>query len=594
MDMGTYNSFATNYASVLGSLYENDERMLKALNMEVANVADISWGVQPIGDYLEATQDMIDSLNSLDLSSINAGINSSYDGLLSFNDGLEATQKILETIAETISTSLQIFPDDDSSSTSGGSGNNGSDSDTDDADNIKEKIGKVVDDTTKELAKQAVERIDPVQATLDALKERYGQSFDYRVFDNDINNNQQLHHRNRKNNDITLTAKIDVDDSELEEYSKGGNVNLELRPIIDTSELNRQGYDAGIGFATVFSHTFSNESGNVAVNFTPIIADPQTGKYLGVMNSNDFTRYCEEVIAGVHDDYLNLQIGATFVGDDAIQQAENAAIAIHEAHEKYLYSFENLQEEYQYLIATYASQTADMTREEIEELDSMIDDMLEHIAEAQAELNGLEIKSQTQLNAIKGTIQAVQGRQHADGTVGNAFADGTHYNGLSSSEKGALRSEYGQPELTVYPNGSYELTTTPTISDLPRGTVIFNENQTRRILKGNSNKGKAFANGTNERFVPLQLADPEKYSMLTAFKDYTSKIIPTVQTIGTVVGDLANKFTQVISPNNSMQRNVSLAFNGDINVTGVQDVNGLSKAIINQLPNMLLQEINKR
>lgn len=89
----------------------------------------------------------------------------------------------------------------------------------------------------------------------------------------------------------------------------------------------------------------------------------------------------------------------------------------------------------------------------------------------------------------------------AKGTVGNAFASG--YNGLPKDEKGTLRSEYGQQELTVYPNGQYEITDTPTLSDLPKGTVIFNEEQTKRILKGNSHAdgtvGNAFLDGTGTK-----------------------------------------------------------------------------------------------
>ena len=93
------------------------------------------------------------------------------------------------------------------------------------------------------------------------------------------------------------------------------------------------------------------------------------------------------------------------------------------------------------------------------------------------------------------------GENHAKGTVGNAFASG--YNGLPKDEKGALRSEYGQKELTVYPNGQYEITDTPTMSDLPKGTVIFNEEQTKRILKGNTHAdgtvGNAFLDGTGTK-----------------------------------------------------------------------------------------------
>lgn len=56
--------------------------------------------------------------------------------------------------------------------------------------------------------------------------------------------------------------------------------------------------------------------------------------------------------------------------------------------------------------------------------------------------------------------------------------------------KYALRSEYGQPELTVYPDGTAELTTEPVLGSLPKGTVIFNEEQTKHIM---NNKGKNLA-----------------------------------------------------------------------------------------------------
>lgn len=78
---------------------------------------------------------------------------------------------------------------------------------------------------------------------------------------------------------------------------------------------------------------------------------------------------------------------------------------------------------------------------------------------------------------------------------GKAFASGTI--GLKHDEKNALRSEYGQPELTVYPNGTTELTTSPVMSDLPKGTVIYNEDQTKKIMDNKSNPvGNAHKEGT--------------------------------------------------------------------------------------------------
>ncbi len=76
------------------------------------------------------------------------------------------------------------------------------------------------------------------------------------------------------------------------------------------------------------------------------------------------------------------------------------------------------------------------------------------------------------------------GPRHEKGTVGNAFATGTGYRGLPEAEKNALRSENGQIELTLYPDGTTEITNKPIMSDLPKGTIIFNEEQTKQILNG--------------------------------------------------------------------------------------------------------------
>lgn len=120
----------------------------------------------------------------------------------------------------------------------------------------------------------------------------------------------------------------------LRELQKGGNVNLLMRPTIDTEELNKLGWDAGEGFATMFTSTFSNDEEQFALNFTPIIVDPKTGKYLGVMEPDAFDQYCRDVVSGVRKDDLNLQVGAEFTGKNAMEQASAAAQEIHELHEQ--------------------------------------------------------------------------------------------------------------------------------------------------------------------------------------------------------------------------------------------------------------------
>ena len=117
----------------------------------------------------------------------------------------------------------------------------------------------------------------------------------------------------------------------LTEYSKGGKVDLNNRPKISTQELKNAGWDnVGDGYATVFTETFGNEKGTKYINFTPIIVDPETGEYKGVLTPDELTKYAEEVIAGSRVDNLNLQIGSSFT---SVEEAEKAAEAIHKYHE---------------------------------------------------------------------------------------------------------------------------------------------------------------------------------------------------------------------------------------------------------------------
>ena len=177
----------------------------------------------------------------------------------------------------------------------------------------------------------------------------------------------------------------------------------------------------------------------------------------------------------------------------------------------------------------------------------------------------------------------------AEGTVGNAFAKG--YNGLPHNEKNALRSEYGQPELTVYPDGTTELTTKPIMSDLPKGTVIFNEEQTRRIMNGKGSVlGKAFASGTYSPVASIQGIDIK--SLQDKFLGKLDNIVVPVNSIDRNIESMVRMGNNIHTNNNASQ-DVHISI-GDIQLQGVQDVNGLANAITTKLPNVLLQTITKR
>lgn len=190
---------------------------------------------------------------------------------------------------------------------------------------------------------------------------------------------------------------------------------------------------------------------------------------------------------------------------------------------------------------------------------------------------------------------------HAEGTVGKAFANGTgKYKGLSHAEKNAVRSEYGQPELTVYPNGVAELTTEPTMSDLPKGTEIFNEEQTRRIMNNKGKVvGKAFASGTIQNpDGSIILPDgsvcsplPDDHPINVFFRDWEKKhmdfnesMMTPMHSIQDNISEMARNINNISTKNNQNQQVVI----GDINVNcpGVT-----SQEVARQISSALHREI---
>lgn len=237
----------------------------------------------------------------------------------------------------------------------------------------------------------------------------------------------------------------------------------------------------------------------------------------------------------------------------------------------------------------------------ITQMAESIQEQCEATARAIESLSNMKVSGTTvDANGFSGT-----GGHFANGTVGNAFATGTHYNGLSKNEKNALRSEYGQPELTVYPNGQYEVTTTPTISDLPKGTVIFNERQTRSIFRKKKNtSGKSFADGTDDIFSKL----PPNYKPITPdnpiyelYQKATAENIEFMKSTLTGIDRNVNRSLEVMMDNNKVLNNINTNNNynnpvnvtvGDIYLSNVQDAGGLAHEINTRFPSLIKQKMH--
>ena len=233
----------------------------------------------------------------------------------------------------------------------------------------------------------------------------------------------------------------------------------------------------------------------------------------------------------------------------------------------------------------------------VSEMARIIQEKCEAAASA---LNALAKTASSSLHSVGGSVSGNTTPSDAEGTVGNAYAKGTEYKGLPYNEKNALRSEYGQTELTVYPDGKTELTTEPVMSDLPKGTVIFNEEQTKRIM---GNKGEELGNAYDEGTViladgtelrPLNPGDKE-YWMVKKFDEFFKNNRDALLMPANAMFQAAesvDKMVDVINNNHSATQNITVNI-GDINLQEVQDVNSLSREIVLRMPNMLLQEMHR-
>ena len=238
------------------------------------------------------------------------------------------------------------------------------------------------------------------------------------------------------------------------------------------------------------------------------------------------------------------------------------------------------------------------------------------ISEGLDEIDGKEVECSITVNVkMNGSIPAfasgtVLGNMQIESATynakyGKAFANGTI--GLKHDEKNALRSEYGQPELTVYPNGTTELTTSPVMSDLPKGTVIYNEEETKKIMDNKSNPvGNAHADGTDDtiwttladgsKVRPLQPGD-KMWDLYHAFDAYLKSIDGNLEKLvpnsfyehQRQMEDMAKQINYVSSVTNN-NRNTQPVVN-HINVTcpGVT-----SQQVAEQLGSVLGKELDKQ
>ena len=224
----------------------------------------------------------------------------------------------------------------------------------------------------------------------------------------------------------------------------------------------------------------------------------------------------------------------------------------------------------------------------------------------------------TAMNLESGSYNAkygkglVDGTAHVEGTAKVTGDWGVHQGGQ------ALLGELGREIIvrngrffTVGENGAE-------MQNLQPGDIVFNHVQTEELLKNGhiSSRGKAYANGTVNKpsvldrlraqgyevqkyewkdmygnlISPQQMNEAAKawmsgtYECLTPMNDFKEKIKETVKVI---------EGANVVNNTMNQQQPINVTM-GDIHLHEVQDVDGLSKAIIHQMPGKMLQAIHQK
>ena len=198
---------------------------------------------------------------------------------------------------------------------------------------------------------------------------------------------------------------------------------------------------------------------------------------------------------------------------------------------------------------------------------------------------------------------------YSHGGGGHSRVEGAgKYKGLPQAEKNALVSEYGQTEMTVLPDGKTIITDEPTMMDLPKDTVIYNEEQTKKIIDNKVDvSGNAHAEGTGDgtwigadghRYRDIQPGD-RAYELQKAFEPLLNKWLSGEEDIisnAVFEGQRqmerwTKEITNNTAINNITNKNVQQPIVNNINVTcpGVT-----SQQVAEQIGDVLDKELDKK
>ena len=372
------------------------------------------------------------------------------------------------------------------------------------SDATREEVREAYEEGSKVVAKYFTDGIDGAQAFADkmvelgyAVKENgaydFYDGFDTQALADDLGISVDLvESALKKLGDYDFDIHFSFGDSsvddiraQLKKWSDGGNVDLNVRPVIDAQLLKDAGWeDAGEGAATVFTSTFANEAAElgkedgIAMNFTPIMTD-ENGNFKGVLSPSELESYAMDVINGVRSDDLNLQIGGKFEGEDAIQEADETAQKIHEAHEELIMrgefefddsSLVSAEDTYNSLVQKIKSLANINTSVPGVYVDIQNDEQVRELAETLLNLDDEEVKAKL----------GIEGIDTVDGIINKLKEE--HINVPVTADTSGMQVQANTSATVDYSTGTVEGVGTQTaVANYTTGTIEPIPNQTAKL-----------------------------------------------------------------------------------------------------------------
>lgn len=135
----------------------------------------------------------------------------------------------------------------------------------------------------------------------------------------------------------------------------------------------------------------------------------------------------------------------------------------------------------------------------------------------------------------------------------------------------------------MLPNGKTILTDKPTLMDLPKDTVIFNEEQTKKIMDSKVDvSGNAYASGTDNGSVPYQPTG-ELAALMDFCKQNVKSILKSEQEIALTVHEMQKQI------NNGIMGGINSVTNTAI--SNISNNNNVQQPIVKQEFNITMPNV---